>query len=175
MISTLSFPSFTPFLFHELSVRCESPFVLIAKRQSSSSLCSDTVLCRNGSLRDWRGAEAVSELVVGPRLCSGRTSYLCSTCGLRGGGLSEKNVWRSHQRFLPSRQGETLIGKNWCKADKVQRKMVSDLQGLVKLDLKSPEQSMMAELASALSGKYALAKHSWREMIPACQLFFSGT
>jgi hypothetical protein len=44
----------------------------------------------------------------------------------------------------------------------------------VKLDLKFPEQSTMAELASTISGKYSLVRYIHKEIIPGCKLFFSG-
>lgn len=87
------------------------------------------------------------QLVVGLFLCS---------------GLSLLHRWAERKRsvrkelgepseFLTLKQEEALIGKKRCKANKLQRKMMSDLQGLVKLGLKYPEQLMMAKLVSAIS------------------------
>ena len=56
------------------------------------------------------------------RLCSEYITYFCSPDGLRGGSLSKKNFKDIHQRFLTLRQEETLIRKNWCKADELQGK-----------------------------------------------------
>ena len=58
-------------------------------------------------------------------------SYLCSPDGLRGGSLSKKNFKDIHQRFLTLRQEETLIRKNWCKADKLQGKWCLTLKASV--------------------------------------------
>lgn len=115
------------FLFHKLSV----PICLkIVKKQASSFFCFIYFFVEKGvikTLKKW------TELVVGLCPCSGCISYLCSTGGLREGDLLEKNFQGIHQRFPTWRQKEALIGKNWCKANKLQRKMMSDLQGLVKL------------------------------------------
>ena len=56
------------------------------------------------------------------RLCSEYITYFCSPDGLRGGSLSKKNFKDIRQRFLTLRQEETLIRKNWCKADELQGK-----------------------------------------------------
>lgn len=72
------------------------------------------------------------------------------------------------------RENKTKQTNKQCKANELQSKSMSDLQGLVKLGFKSPEQLMMAELVSVSHGKYVFAGHSGRN-IPGSKLFFSGT